>query len=60
MRFGHPYRGLLEEYERVFECPVRFGQPHTAMVIGEDLWQLRLEIWDPVLSERLESLAAEL
>lgn len=60
IRFAHRYRGCLEEYERVFDCPVLFEQPYTAMVIAEEMWNLKLEVWDPVLRNRLEAVAAEL
>ena len=59
VRFAHRFRGLAREYERVFGCPVLFEQPRTEIVIAEGTWTLELEIWDPMLSGRLESLAAE-
>lgn len=60
VRFAHRYRGSLEEYERLFECPVLFEQPHTAIVMAAEMWNMELEAWDPVLRNRLESIAAEL
>ncbi|MEM8606872.1 MAG: AraC family transcriptional regulator ligand-binding domain-containing protein [Myxococcota bacterium] len=59
IHFDHSFRGLVEEYERVFECPVMFDQEATALVFDENMWSLELAMWDPALSGVLEALAAE-
>lgn len=59
VRFPHRFRGLAEEYDRVFGCPVVFDHSATELVFDKAMWCLELGMWDPVLSGQLESLAAE-
>lgn len=60
VRFEHCHRGFRDEYERIFECPVRFEQPTTGIVVSREVWNMELEGWDPALRNRLEAIAAEL
>jgi len=58
--FAHPYRGMIEEYERIFGCAVFFGEPETELWISDDVWNLELSAGDPTAQRELETLAAEL
>ncbi|MEM7138190.1 MAG: AraC family transcriptional regulator ligand-binding domain-containing protein [Myxococcota bacterium] len=58
--FAHASRGGTEDYQRVFDCEVLFGQPDTFMLFSEETWYTPNVVWDPVLHNRLESLAVEL
>ena len=60
IRFAHALRGGMEEYERVFECPLLFERPDTEMLVSLESWEMELQVWDPDWRNRLESLAAEL
>ena len=59
IRFGHPYRGAIEEYERVFGCPVEFGIAPTTLFIPTVSWNLELPSGDAVLQAHLETAAAD-
>lgn len=59
VRFQHRLRGGMDDYERVFRCEVFFDQPDTAIVFSRETWEMKLEVWDPFLRSRLESLAIE-
>ncbi|MEM7136304.1 MAG: AraC family transcriptional regulator ligand-binding domain-containing protein [Myxococcota bacterium] len=58
--FAHPFRGMSEEYERVFRCPVRFGSPHTELSMTDDTWNLPLSTGDPTVHRALAELASAL
>lgn len=58
--FAHPFRGRLDDYERVFGCEVSFDQPETFMLFPNETWHTPNAVWDPVLNNRLEALAIEL
>ncbi|MEM8607581.1 MAG: AraC family transcriptional regulator ligand-binding domain-containing protein [Myxococcota bacterium] len=60
IRFEHAFSGGLDDYERVFRCDVRFDQAETSIVFSDEVWNMRLELWDPVLRVRLEALASEM
>ena len=60
IRFAHPLRGRIEEYERIFECPLLFERQDTEIVVPTETWEMELEVWDPEWRSRLEGLAAEL
>lgn len=58
--FAHPYRGMIESYERVFGCPVYFGERETEFIIPRDSWNLPLVSSDPDEQRRLEDAVAVL
>lgn len=59
IRFAHPYRGSVDEYERVFDCPVEFGKPPTTLFIPSTIWNAELPSGDAVLQAHLETAAAD-
>lgn len=59
IRFAHPYRGSIDEYERVFQCPVEFGSAPTTLFIPSSSWNLALPSGNTVLQEHLETAAAD-
>jgi AraC-like DNA-binding protein len=63
VRFRHGPPGYLDEYERVFGCPVRFGQPANEIVFKRrllDQQQLhRDELLCELLRERADQLLAD-
>ncbi|MEM7137927.1 MAG: AraC family transcriptional regulator ligand-binding domain-containing protein [Myxococcota bacterium] len=59
VRFRHAAQGDRAEYERIFRCEVCFEQPETSIVFEAQVWSMPLEVWDPFLRNRLESLAIE-
>ncbi|MQX53672.1 AraC family transcriptional regulator [Alcanivorax sediminis] len=52
-----PAATQIAEYERIFHCPVRFGQPHSALVGAPDLLMLPTRQPDPLLLSTLEAHA---
>lgn len=52
-----PSAEQVAEYERIFQCPVRFGQPHSALVGAPDLLMLPIRQPDPLLLSTLEAHA---
>jgi AraC-like DNA-binding protein len=54
-----PGPALVAEYERVFRCPVLFGQPFSALVTAPALLEHRLRQPDPTLLSALEQHAAQ-
>jgi len=55
--FTHPSPPHPEAYERVFECPVTFGEPRTALHVARAVWDRPVERADPLLSRVLEEYA---
>lgn len=41
--FAHPRPASTREHERIFECPVSFGETATRMVIARDVWDTPCE-----------------
>ncbi|MEM9730802.1 MAG: AraC family transcriptional regulator ligand-binding domain-containing protein [Myxococcota bacterium] len=60
VEFGHPFRGGAEEYNRLFECPVTFGEAETELAVAEEIWHLPLSAGDPSAQDALVSLAEKL
>lgn len=58
--FAHRPRDGADDYERVFDCEVLFDQPETFLLFSDETWHTPNAVWDPVLHNRLESLALEL
>ena len=58
IRFQHPYRGNIEQYERVFRCPALFGREDNSLVIDDDIWCLRMSHGNRALNEQLQRVAA--
>lgn len=58
--FAHPYRQQIEEYERLFDCPVFFGEAHTELHIPESSFQLPLVVADPEEHQELAAIAEDL
>lgn len=52
-----PPAALVEEYQRVFLCPVRFGQPFSALIGPAELLQHPIRQPDPLLLSTLEDHA---
>jgi AraC-like DNA-binding protein len=57
VRFGHGRPASLAPYEGVFDCPVRFDQPRTAVVFRRETMDLGLHTTQPELASFLEGLA---
>lgn len=58
--FGHPFRGGDQEYQRVFGCPVTFGEPETELTVSDEMWSTPMTAGDPSAQDALLALAAEL
>ena len=58
IHFQHPYRGNVEEYERLFRCPALFGREDNSLVIDDDIWCLRMSHGNRALNEQLQRVAA--
>ena len=58
IHFQHPYRGNIEQYERVFRCPALFGRADNSLVIDDDIWRLRMSHGNRALNEQLQRIAA--
>lgn len=48
------------EHERIFACPVRFGQPRARLVVPRSSWELPVRGADPALFSVLEDHARRL
>lgn len=59
MHFAHRALGPVAEYERVFGCPVAFGQAHTEFFIGAENWERRLRHHSASLQAQFRLMAAE-
>lgn len=57
VRFQHERPASTREHERVFGCPLEFGQPRNELVISTEVWSLPLPSADPLLARYLEPVA---
>lgn len=55
--FEHPEPPDRERYERLFRCPVHFGQPWTAFRLERPILELPLSLPDPMLRKVLQARA---
>ncbi|XOZ34534.1 AraC family transcriptional regulator [Halomonadaceae bacterium KBTZ08] len=55
--FEHPEPPERERYERLFRCPVHFGQPWTAFCLERSILELPLSLPDPMLRKVLQARA---
>lgn len=60
VHFAHEKPDNVTEYERVFQCPVRFGQKHDALVIQADDLKLPMPAADAALKAFLDKTAQQL
>ena len=60
VRFRHQKPEKITEHQRIFGCPVKFGQTYDAVVIPEDGLNLPIPMANPKLLNRLERIAQEL
>lgn len=56
--FRHDRPDDLTVYERVFRCPVRFGQEHNGMAIGQEEADRTLSSANPMLAEMNERIVS--
>jgi AraC-like DNA-binding protein len=55
VHFAHQDRTNLEEYKRIFRCPIEFGQPHTGFVFRSERLGWPLTGANPALRSAFES-----
>lgn len=55
--FIYPEPESRAEYERVFRCPVRFGQKHNSMTLPLSIASLPIRMANPMLLEQFEQYA---
>ena len=60
VEFAYPRPKRLEEYARVFRCPLGFDAPISRMVIPRRIWECPLPCSDSALLEVLEQHASSL
>jgi AraC-like DNA-binding protein len=60
VRFRHPAPAYVDEYERIFGCPVRFAQPANEIVFGRRLLDQQQLHRDDLLCELLRARADQL
>jgi hypothetical protein len=58
--FTHPSPSRSADYDHIFQCRVRFGQPVNRMVLDREFLEFPLPYADPLLSETLEHHARRL
>lgn len=58
--FEHPFRGSLEEYNRVFGCDVLFSEPHNALVMPAQTLRRPLAHHSQAVYQQLEAVAESL
>jgi AraC-like DNA-binding protein len=59
VRFDYPEPESRMEYERVFRCPVLFGQGETSMTLDPAIAKMPILYANPSLLERIEGYARE-
>lgn len=59
IHFSHDQPLQLEEYERIFKCPILFGQPEDRIVFDQALLNLPSSHAEPELLQLHEKLASE-
>ena len=57
--FSHPEPESRREYERVFRCPVAFGEAETSLTLDPAMARIPILYANPALLERVESYARE-
>ena len=60
VQFRHQKPERITEHQRIFGCPVLFGQLHDAVVVPEDGLNLPIPLANPKVLDRLEGIAQEL
>ncbi len=60
VRFSHAHPQNIAELDRVFRCPLAFGQPRNEIVLRADDLSLPIFLANPALLDGLESLAQEM
>lgn len=60
VHFHHPFRGNLEQYTRVFDCPVKFGQEANRLLVDDATWALPVVHGNEALHGQLRNMAASL
>ncbi|MFO0671347.1 MAG: AraC family transcriptional regulator [Polyangiaceae bacterium] len=55
--FQHPRPSYAADYDRVFQCPVRFGHAKNAIVFDREVAELRLTTAQPEVASYLDGLA---
>jgi len=58
--FEHPFRGSLEEYNRVFGCDVLFGEPYNGLAVSAELMRRPLPHHSQAVFQQLEAVAESL
>lgn len=58
--FPYPARDDLSVYERIFDCPLRFDQPHAGLHFSVEALELPLVHASPTVTAALERVATEL
>lgn len=51
--FAHPEPEYVEEYKRLFQCPVKFDQPHCSIVFKKQFLDFKLPDRNPYLHQVL-------
>lgn len=54
VQFEHPAPADLSEHQRLFRCPMRFGQPHTAVAFEPGLLKLPLRDKNPEMRSLMD------
>ncbi|WP_250655620.1 AraC family transcriptional regulator [Alkalimarinus coralli] len=58
--FAHPEPGYIDEYQRIFQCPIKFDQPHCSIVFKKQFLAFELPKRNPylhkVLTRHVETL----
>lgn len=58
VEFSHPKPERIDEHERIFGCPVKFGAEACRLVIAREVWDSKRRGGDPELFEVLDAHAA--
>lgn len=60
MTFQHTQPENFDEYQKLFNCPISFSQPYTAMGINTELFNLTLPGANPQLKRIMDDLCTQL
>ncbi len=59
VRFQHPQPDNIQEHQRIFNCPLFFGQTESAVLFPASAISLQLPQADPALSQLMDSYAEQ-
>lgn len=60
VRFRHPRPDRISEHQRIFNCPISFGQPRDEILIPREILDVPIQLAHAGILIRLEAVAQEM